>query len=93
MPGCVVCFPGEKYSAGIENPGYHPQAQIWQTLAILVVLAEPEPEITARVRDIGVDGMIRTPLSPEEVDQELHKALNAGKYFLPMDNIRVIASK
>lgn len=55
---------------------------VWQGLAILVVLSEHRPEITALVRDIGVDGMIRTPFSAEQVDQELLKALKRRKIFV-----------
>jgi CheY-like chemotaxis protein len=54
---------------------------MWQNLAILVVLSETGPEITARVRDIGVDGIVWTPLSAEQVDQELSKAIIRRKIF------------
>jgi DNA-binding NarL/FixJ family response regulator len=54
---------------------------LWQNLAILVVLSETGPEITALVRDIGVDGIIWTPLSAEQVDEELQRALKRRKIF------------
>ena len=54
---------------------------VWQSLAILVVLAEPMPEISIQIRGLGVDGVLLVPLMVESVAPELQKALQRRKIF------------